>query len=87
MKDWAKFREQEARDMKEMAYAISSPLHFSTNTPRGKCGLDHNPPCDLCSNAARLVVQAYGPILERRFVKAVGNLFNVPTGWSPPCSD
>lgn len=87
MKDWVKFREQEQRDMKSLAYEISSPLHYSTGIPQGKCTRDSHPPCGMCSNAARLVVQSYGPTLERRFVQKVGDLFDISTGWSPPCSD
>lgn len=86
-KDWERFRAQEKRDMEAMARSISSPLHFSTKIPRGTCCNTGYPPCDLCSNAARLVVQEYGPMLERRFVEQVGRMFDVPTGWSPPCSD
>lgn len=82
-RDYERLREQDRRDVEQMAWANRGALHHSTKTPECTDATR----CGLCSNAARLAVQHYRPRLEKRFVEQVGQMFNVPTGWSPPCSD
>lgn len=66
-----------------MAWANRSPLHHCVGTPT----CEDPTRCALCSNAARLAVQHYRSRLEKRFVEQVGRVFDVPTGWEPPCGD
>lgn len=60
-RDYEKVQKTDAEDVKKMAFAISSPLHFSTKTPSCKDPMN----CHMCFNAARLGVQWYRPELSR----------------------
>lgn len=79
-RDYQRLREQDARDEHAMAFSISAPLHHCTKTP--KC--EDPTQCRLCSNAARLAVQHYRPIIEKRTVEVFIQYFdagcNMPHG-------
>ena len=73
VRDYEKLRTQDKRDAQSMAYVISAPLHHCVGTPQ----CSDPPGCDLCSNAARLAVQHYRPVIERRVVQSLMDSYDV----------
>lgn len=71
-RDYQQLQEQDRRDAERMAWANRSYLHHCTGTIT--C-VDATT-CDLCSNAARLAVQHYRPIIEKRTVQTFIDYFN-----------
>lgn len=63
-RDYDRLRAQDKQDVNRMARTNSSYLHHSVGTPQ--CA---DPTvCKLCHNAARLAVQYYRPVIEKRIV-------------------
>jgi len=73
MRDYERLRERDLRDMEDMAYKNRNPLHHSTGIPL----CEHPRDCKLCTNAARLAIQHYRPILERRVVEHIMSEYDV----------
>lgn len=70
-RNFERLKEQDRRDAQQMAYAISAPLHHTTGTRQCADPTE----CAMCSNAARLAVQHYRPIIERRTVHTFVDYF------------
>lgn len=65
IRDYQRLKRQDSEDAVRMAYANSSYLHHCTNTTQCQDAVE----CDMCMNAARLAVQHYRPIIEKRTVE------------------
>ena len=63
-RDYDRLRAEDKRDVDLMARTNTSYLHHSVGTPQ----CSDPTVCALCHNAARLAVQHYRPIIEKRIV-------------------
>lgn len=72
-RDYARLRAEDKRDADRMAYANSAFLHHCVGTPQCVTPIE----CPLCSNAARLAVQHYRPIIEKRMVEKLMSEYDV----------
>lgn len=82
-RDYAALRESDRRDAEAMAYAISTPLHNTTDVP----WCERPTECPLCSNAARLAVQHYRPIIERRIIESLTRAYGAGCAMPHPGDD
>lgn len=82
-RDYQRLQEQDKKDAQKMAFAISTYLHHSTGIPNCE---DPNQ-CLMCSNATRLAVQHYRPIMEQRVVQSVMDMYNVSCNLPHPGGD
>lgn len=83
MRNYERLREQDARDVITMTHVISTPLHYTTKTKQ----CSDPTACPMCSNAARLAVQHYRPIIERRVIEQINRQFDVRCTMSHPGGD
>lgn len=72
-RNWQTMREQDQNDIRTMAMTNSSALHYCTMTKH--CGDPLN--CTLCMESARLAVQHYRPIIEKRVVGTLMDAYDV----------
>ncbi len=76
MRDYEALRVQDKADADRMARANSSFLHHCMQTIQ--CA---DPTvCVLCSNAARLAVQHYRPIIEKRMIEDLTRRYDARRG-------
>lgn len=83
MRDYEKLRRQDALDMLSLSYKISGPLHHCTKTQQ----CSSPPDCDMCYNAARLSVQSYRPMVEKRVVEHLVHEYNAGCTMPHPGGD
>ena len=83
MRDYQRLRSEDARDVSTRAHSISSPLHYSNGTPQCKDPTQ----CKTCYNAARLAVQHYRPIIEKRVVQHMVHHYDAGCTMPHPGSD
>lgn len=83
LRDYQKLRKQDVADAERMARSISPYLHHSINQPNCPNPLL----CLLCTNAARLAVQHYRPIIEKRVVESLMENYNVSCTLPHPGGD
>jgi|GEM_PF-3699062 len=79
-RSFERLREQDERDAQRLAYAIRGPLHYTTGTPECR----GSTLCDMCANAARLAVQSYRPVIAKRVVETIQNLYGIRCEMSHP---
>lgn len=84
MRDWPKVHEQDQADVRRMAHANQSYLHHSVEDKRS---CDDPMKCKLCYNAARLAVQHYRRILEKRIVNHIMSEYDVQCEMTHPGGD
>lgn len=83
MRDYQALRDRDARDAHALSYTLSAPLRHCVGTSQCK----HPPDCPMCSNAARLAVQTYRPIIERRMVEHIVHEYDAGCRMAHPGSD
>jgi len=72
-RDYQRLTTQNEQDVLNMAHANSAPLHYCTQT--AQC--EDPTTCPLCFAAARLAVQFYRPIIEKRVVESLMTAYDV----------
>lgn len=70
-RDYKALRRDDELDATAMAWAIQNALHYCIKIPPCKDATR----CVVCSNAARLAVQHYRPIIEKRVVDRLVNYY------------
>ena len=76
----------EDRAVISMAYRISQPLHYTTDTQQ--CASRQGElPCAMCLNASRLVMQAFEPMIVTSIVERMQSEFNVACPFPHPSDD
>lgn len=83
MRDYAKLRGQDADDGRWLARRISAALHHCAETPQ----CTDPTACRLCANAARLAVQEYRGVIERRVVASLMSAYDVQCDRPHPGGD
>lgn len=82
-RDYQALKNQDQNDVRTMAWSIHTYLHFCTETPT----CEDPTQCKMCFNAARLAVQHYRPIIEKRTVRRFVDYFDAGCTMSHPGGD
>lgn len=82
-RDYVNLHTKDMDDIRTMARANSSALHYSTKTPTCESPTS----CMLCMQSARLAVQHYRLIIETRVVKSLMDAYGIKCDLPHPGGD
>lgn len=77
--------DNDTREVQRAAYAIAAPLHHCVGTPQ--CTADRRSPCDMCTNAARLVLQHSAPLVATEVMDTMAYALGYRCDFPHPSSD